>query len=143
MSNSQNNTPDTPQAVQNEFNTYMVLRDAGVDKDVAQRGADHVRRGTNKGGDEGATSAAVQVLRWLGLFAAIVAIVLGVAQYVSAKASAKVVSTNIITLPLVSSDCRIKCSSSVPMPTITPTAFVGVPPMLPTPTAPAADGEVQ
>jgi len=130
MATQNNNTPtDTPQAVLNEFQTYMTLRDAGIDPDNAQRGADHVRRGTNEGGEQGATSAAVQVLRWLGLFATIIAIVVGVASVVSAKASARVIHANVITLPVVSSDCRYRCSSSVPMPTITPTAFVGVPPV--------------
>lgn len=140
MSDSQNNTPtDTPQAVLNEFQTYMTLREAGVDLDNAQRGADHVRRATNKGGDKGATTAAVQVLRWLGLFTVIIVIVLGVASYASAAAPATA-AANMIHLPVVSSDCRIKCSSSMPYPTPTATPFVNEPPM---PPAPVATVEVQ
>jgi len=120
-----NNTTDTPAAVQNEFNTYMTLREKGVDKDTAQRAADHVRRATNEGGDKGATSAAVQVLRWLGLFALIVVLLIGYANYASA---------NTIYMPTVSSDCRYRCSSSIPMPTATSTPDIGEPPALPTPT---------
>ena len=129
MSTSNTTTTDTPQAVLNEFQTYMTLRDAGVDPDNAQRGADHVRRATNEGGDKGATSAAVQVLRWLGLFAVIALIVLGIAQYANAAAPA-----NMIHLPVVGNDCRYRCSSSVPYPTLIPTPVINEPPMLPTPT---------
>lgn len=122
-----NNTIDTPAAVQNEFNTYMALREQGVDKDNAQRAADHVRRATNEGGDKGATTAAVQVLRWLGLLALIVILLIGYINYASA---------NTIYMPTLGNDCRYHCSSSIPMPTLTPD--IGEQPMLPTPA-----GEVQ
>lgn len=118
-----NNTTDTPAAVQNEFNTYMTLREKGVDKDTAQRAADHVRRATNAGGDKGATTAAVQVLRWLGLFALIVILLIGYTNYASADT---------IYMPTVSNDCRYRCSSSIPMPT--PTPDIGEPPAPPMPT---------
>jgi len=136
MSTSNNNTPtDTPQAVRNEFNTFMSLRERGVDKDAAFRAADHVRRATNQGGDKGAVTAAVQVLRWLGFFVGVVIIVLGAAQLAMAAAPA-----NTINLPVVSSNCRIKCSSSVPYPTPTATPFINEPV---TPPAPIATVEVQ
>lgn len=120
MSTSNNNTTDTPQAVANEFNTFMSLREKGVDKDKAFRAADHVRRATNEGGEKGAMTAAAQILLWLGAGLLVIVLVIGCTQYASA---------NVITLPVVSSDCRYRCSSSVPMPTITPTAIVGVPPV--------------
>ena len=136
MSDSQNNTPtDTPQAVQNGFNTFMALRERGVDKDTAFRASDHVVLATNQGGDKGATSAAVQVLRWLGLFLFVVVLLLGYANYVSATAQASTIH-----LPRLGKDCRIKCSSSVPYPTPTATPFISEPV---TPSAPIATVEVQ
>lgn len=122
----------------------MTLRAQGVDKDNAQRGADHVRRGTNEGGEKGAVTAAVQALRWLGLFVGTVIIVLAIVKVASAAAPetvpAKPTSANFIHLPMLGKDCRIKCSSSVPYPTLTPTPFINEPPM---PTAPAVNVEVQ
>lgn len=143
MSNSQNNTTDTPQAVQNAFDTFMALRERGVDKDVAFRASDHMKLATNKGGDKGAMAAAAQILVWLGAGLLVIALVIGLTQPVSAAAPSKTASArssaNIITLPYVAQRCN-PCSSSIPMPTLTPTPDVGEPPM---PIAPAVNVEVQ
>lgn len=141
MSNSNNNTQnDTPQAVRNEFNTFMSLREKGVNKDTALRAADHMRRATNEGGEKGAMTAAAQILVWIGAGLLVIVLAIGLAQYANAAAPAKPATANIIGLPVVSSNCRIKCSSSVPMPTLTPTPVINEPPM---PTAGAVSVEVQ
>lgn len=113
------NTTDTPKAVQNEFDTYMTLRERGIDKDTALRAADHIRRATNANGDKGATTAAVQILRWLGLFLFIIVLLLGYTNYASA---------NTIYMPRIAQRCN-PCSSSVPYPTPTATPFINEPPM--------------
>lgn len=128
MSNSNNNTQtDTPQAVLNEFQTFMSLRDRGVDKDQAFRAADHVRRATNEGGDKGAAAAARSVLIWLGLGVVVLASVIAYTQNANAAAPSAP-PANMIHLPILGRDCRrITCSSSVPMPTLTPTASIAPP----------------
>ena len=118
-----NNTTDTPKAVQNEFNTFMALRERGVDKDTAFRAADHVRRATNTGGDKGATSAAVQILLWLGAGILVIVLAIGYAQYANAATLDK-----IIYMPNVSQHCN-PCVSSGPYPTPTATPFINEPPM--------------
>jgi hypothetical protein len=106
-----NSTSNQDKAVQNEFNTFMALREKGIDPDRAFRAADHVRRATNEGGDAGATSAAVRVMRWLGLLAA-VAIVFTLYTY----------------LPMVSNP---RSSWIVAAPTATPQPEIGDPPVVP------------
>lgn len=123
MATQNNNTSDTPKAVQNEFNTFMALRTRGVDKDTAFRAADHVRRATNTGGDKGATAAVVQILLWLGAGILVLVLAIGLAQYANAAAPA-----NRIHLPSVSQRCN-PCTSSVPYPTPTATPFINKPPM--------------
>jgi len=140
MSDSQNSTPtDTPQAVQNGFNTFMALRERGVDKDTAFRASDHVVLATNQGGDKGAMAAVASIIVWLALGLLVIAFVLAYTQYASA-ASPAAAPANIIHLPTLVKNCRIKCSSSVPYPTPTATPFINEPV---TPPAPIAIVEVQ
>lgn len=139
MSKTQNNTTattgtDTDQAATNGFNTFMVLRERGVDRDTALRAADHVVIATNKDGEKGATAAAARILIWLGLGVLVIVSVLAFTRPAAAAAPASA-PANIINLPLVGNQCRTKCVSTIPMPTITPTAIIA-PPVTPAPPAP-------
>lgn len=119
MSNTDDNTTQTDQGAQNAFNTYMALRERGIDKDKAFRASDHIKIATNKDGDKGAAAAAVQILRWLGLFALIIVLLIGYANYASA---------NTIYMPSVAQRCN-PCAHSIPMPTATATPVINEPPM--------------